>query len=177
MKINAGRWTATHDGELIVFLIGMRINRPRRVTQWWPVFTAMPKMIRWLDAHPQAGLLHYEWAVRSPISPMLVQYWRSFEDLERFARSPDAPHLVAWQRFNATVRDSGDVGIWHETYRVAAGRASRSTATCRPAASGPSASSNRSAAPLRRPRGGSRRATPTRLRSRRTSYIPGRGRP
>jgi hypothetical protein len=81
----------------------------------------MPRMIKWLEQHPQAGLLHYEQAIRSPLSPMIVQYWRSFEDLERFARSPEAPHLEVWKRFNATVRDSGDVGIWHETYRVAGG--------------------------------------------------------
>jgi hypothetical protein len=121
MKIRKGRWTAGHDGELVVFLIGMRVNKPWKVRQWWPVATAMPKMLKWLDEHPQAGLLHYEQAVRSPISPMLIQYWRSFEDLEAFARSPEAPHLAAWKRFNATVRDSGDVGIWHETYRVPAG--------------------------------------------------------
>ena len=30
----------------------------------------------------------------------LVQYWRSYEDLERFARNPDDPHLPAWRRFN-----------------------------------------------------------------------------
>jgi hypothetical protein len=121
VKLNTGRWAATQDGELVVFLIGMRINRPWKVRQWWPVFTAMPKMIKWLEQHPQAGLLHAEQAITSPLSPMLVQYWRSFEDLERFARSPDAPHLAAWKRFNATVRDSGDVGIWHETYKIAPG--------------------------------------------------------
>ncbi len=78
-------------------------------------------MIKWLQEHPQAGLLHYEQALRSPLSPMFVQYGRSFEDLERFARSPEAPHLEAWKHFNANVRDGGDVGIWHETYRVARG--------------------------------------------------------
>jgi hypothetical protein len=121
MKINRGRWTARGDGEVVVFLIGMRVNKPWKVNQWWPVFTAMPKMLKWLDQHPQAGLLHYEQALRSPLSPMIVQYWRSFEDLEAFARSPDAPHLPAWKAFNAKIRDSGDVGIWHETYRVAGG--------------------------------------------------------
>ena len=29
--------------------------------------------------------------------------------------------LPAWREFNKRVRDSGDVGIWHETYRVRAG--------------------------------------------------------
>ena len=81
----------------------------------------MPRMLKWLEQHPQAGLLHYEQALKGPLSPMIVQYWRSFEDLERFARSPDAPHLAAWKHFNAAVRDSGDVGIWHETYRIAPG--------------------------------------------------------
>jgi len=121
MSMRPGRWVASYEGDMVVFLIGMRINRPLKVRQWMPVFAAMPRMLKWLDAHPQAGLLHYEQALRSPRSPMIIQYWRSFEDLERFARSPDAPHLEAWKRFNASVRDSGDVGIWHETYRVTGG--------------------------------------------------------
>ena len=120
MKVRNGRWTARHDGDVVVFLIGMRINKPWKVKQWLPVFVAMPKMIKWLQEHPQAGLLHHEFALKSPLSPMVVQYWRSFEDLEQFARSPEAPHLPAWKAFNDAIRDSGDVGIWHETYRVAA---------------------------------------------------------
>ena len=122
MAINHGRWTAEDQDDVVVFLIGLRINRPWKVKQWWPVFSAMPRMLRWLDTHPQAGLLHYENAFKSPISPMLIQYWRSFEDLERFARSPDAPHLPAWKAFNASVGSLGDVGIWHETYRVSRGQ-------------------------------------------------------
>ena len=39
-----------------------------------------------------------------------------FESLDRFARDTDRPHLEPWRRFNRAVRDSGDVGIWHETY-------------------------------------------------------------
>lgn len=123
MAIEKGRWTASGTDEaVVVFLIGMRINRLRKVRQWLPTFMAMPRMLRWLDAHPQAGLLHAELSLKSPLSPVVTQYWRSFEDLERFARSPDAPHLPMWKWFNANVRDSGDVGIWHETYRVAAGQ-------------------------------------------------------
>ncbi len=48
----------------------------------------------------------------------LIQYWRSFEDLERFARSREEPHLKAWQRFNRVVGGDGSVGIWHETYLI-----------------------------------------------------------
>jgi hypothetical protein len=51
-----------------------------------------------------------------------VQYWRSFEQLERYARSRDHVHWPAWVEFNTRVNKSrGDVGIWHETYRVRAG--------------------------------------------------------
>jgi len=51
-----------------------------------------------------------------------VQYWRSFEHLERFARDPANLHLPVWRWFNRAVKASGDVGIWHETYLVPAGR-------------------------------------------------------
>jgi hypothetical protein len=119
-RIHRGRFTASPEGEFVVFLIGMRINRPLRLHKWLPVLLAMPKMIRELEAHPEKGMLHAEAAlVRG--SPAYVQYWRSFDHLARFARNRDDPHLPAWARFNRAVGASGDVGIWHETYRVAAG--------------------------------------------------------
>jgi hypothetical protein len=97
----------------------MRVNRPLKVHRWVPVFTAMPRMLRWLDEHPEAGLLgwHNAWIK----GPAVVQYWRSFEALDRFARDPDLQHLPAWRHWNKAIRDSGDVGIWHETYKVRAG--------------------------------------------------------
>ena len=52
-----------------------------------------------------------------------LQYWRSFEHLEAYARSKDLSHWPAWVAFNKQVGGSrGDVGIWHETYKVAAGQ-------------------------------------------------------
>ena len=50
-----------------------------------------------------------------------MQYWRSFEHMELFARDADDLQLPAWRRFNRLAGSSGDVGIWHETYKVAAG--------------------------------------------------------
>ena len=118
--IRNGRYmadTSNLGDELVVFLIGMRVNRPLRVAKWWPVFVAMPKMLRYLEQHPEKGLLGYRQAVLP--SPLLVQYWRSFADLNRFARDAEDPHLEPWREFNRRVGSSGDVGIWHETYRVA----------------------------------------------------------
>ena len=117
--IHRGRFTAAMPDEFVVFLIGMRFNRPLRIHKWLPVFIAMPRMLRWLDKHPQAGLLKWHFALIH--GPAIVQYWRSFEDLDRFARGRDLPHLPVWGNFNKAVRGSGDVGIWHETYKVGAG--------------------------------------------------------
>ena len=51
----------------------------------------------------------------------MVQYCRDFESLDRFATDTELPHLEPWRRFNRAIRNSGDVGIWHETYQVRAG--------------------------------------------------------
>lgn len=118
-RVQKGRFTAAPDDDLVVFLIGMRINKPWKAHKWLPVFVAMPQMLRWLDRHPQAGLLH--WTLGWMNGPAVVQYWRSYEDLNRFARAGEEPHLPAWKRFNKAVRASGDVGIWHETYKIHAG--------------------------------------------------------
>ena len=50
---------AQTDGDVVVFLIGMRINRWRAVRQGWPVFTAMPKMLREQAADKNSGMLGY----------------------------------------------------------------------------------------------------------------------
>jgi len=115
------RVTAEIEGDFVVFLIGMRINRLLRPDKWLPVFVAMPRMVRELEARPESGLLGASFYLGSPRRPMVVQYWRSFEHLESYARSKDARHWPAWVAFNRRVGSSGDVGIWHETYLVSAG--------------------------------------------------------
>jgi hypothetical protein len=57
----------------------------------------------------------------SPPRSLMVQYWRSFEHLERYATDPAHAHRPAWAAFNRALASSGDVGIWHETYRVRPG--------------------------------------------------------
>ena len=116
-KIFNGRYTAKTDQPFVVFLIGMRINQWWRFDKWLPVASAMTPMLRMLFTHPEKGFLHGEffWNFSGPI---IVQYWRSFDDLERFTRQPSEPHLEPWKKFNQAVGKSGMVGIWHETYLV-----------------------------------------------------------
>src|SRR4029450_12063478 len=55
--IPPARYTAEIEGDFVVFLIGMRLNRPWKVHQWLPVFTGMQRMLRELARHPEHGLL------------------------------------------------------------------------------------------------------------------------
>src|SRR5439155_2799934 len=75
-------------------------------------------MLKELEGHPESGFLGY---VSGGL--LIVQYWRSFEHLEAYARSNNHLHWPAWVAFNKRMRESrGDVGIWHETYMVRAGQ-------------------------------------------------------
>lgn len=124
-KVQAGRHTADlGDREgIVVFLIGMRINRLWQLWRWIPVFAGMPRMVSELVQDPSRGLLHRPRVYVSGRTVLLVQYWNSFAELERYARDPKSEHLPAWRMFNRRIRDNGSVGIFHETYRVSAGDA------------------------------------------------------
>jgi hypothetical protein len=119
-RIIPERMAAEIEGDFVVFLIGMRINKPWKIHRWWPVFTAMPRMIRELErAGPETGFLGHNGLGLGAI----VQYWRSFDHLEAYARDPARRHAPAWAAFNEAMRGSReDVGIWHETYLVKAGQ-------------------------------------------------------
>lgn len=114
------RMAAVIEGDFVVFLIGMRVNRPWKIGKWWPVFMAMPRMLKELEAAgPESGFLgHSGLGLRS-----ITQYWRSFDHLTAYARSKEYGHWPAWTAFNKAMHDSrGDVGIWHETYLIKAGQ-------------------------------------------------------
>jgi hypothetical protein len=115
-----GRMTADLSGDFVVFLIGMRVNKPWKLHKWIPVARAMTPMLRTLSRQKDLGLLGYH-AWIGPGGPLVVQYWRSVEQLERFARDASLPHQPAWRAFNRRVGTDGDVGIWHETFLVSAG--------------------------------------------------------
>jgi len=117
--IHAARMTAAVEGDVVLFLIGMRLNRPWAVHKWLPVARAMPRMLRELYQNPSLGFMSHEmWFSRTLI---LVQYWRSLDQLMAYASAREAEHLPAWQAFNRAVGTDGSVGIWHETYLAQAG--------------------------------------------------------
>jgi hypothetical protein len=116
--INEGRWTAEIEGDFVVFLIGARfsLRHPIASVNDLAGRRGMGHMLKYLTEHPEKGLLGYTNGF-----PTIVQYWRSFDHLEAFAKDQDDPHLEAWRQFWRRVGRSGRTGIWHETYLVRAG--------------------------------------------------------
>ena len=56
-KVIPHRMAAQIDGDFVVFLIGMRINKPWKLHKWLPVFLAMPRMLKELKSRPESGFL------------------------------------------------------------------------------------------------------------------------
>lgn len=121
VQIFSGRYTARADKPLVLFLIGMRVNKLWAVHKWLPVFRAMPRMLAELSRKPEAGLLSYRLYFSGRII-MVQQYWESFDKLVAYAHEATGEHFPAWGAFNRSVGQSGTVGIWHETYCVEPGK-------------------------------------------------------
>ena len=118
--INQGRYTAEIEGDFVVLLIGARFNRPlqfiRTLGDLGGRKGGMKPMLDYLMSKPEKGLLGYTMGL-----PTIVQYWRSFEHLEAFARDQDDPHLATWRNYMKRAKDNPRTGIWHETFLVRAG--------------------------------------------------------
>jgi len=118
-EVAGRRLAAEIDGDFVVFLIGARFNNKLRLLRSLLDLggrRSMKHMLDHLVAHPEKGLLGYEMGL-----PVIVQYWRSFDHLEAFAKDTNDPHLAAWRNYWRRVGKSDRTGIWHETYRVRAG--------------------------------------------------------
>jgi hypothetical protein len=117
-KAMPGRHQAKIDGDFVVFLIGARPQFTHLVRSLRDLGgrRGMKHMLDYLVEHPEKGLLSYEMGL-----PTIVQYWRSFDHLEAFARDEIDPHLAAWRKYWRRVGKDSRTGIWHETYVVRAG--------------------------------------------------------
>jgi hypothetical protein len=120
-SVNPQRVSANIDGDFVVFLIGMRVNKFWKLGKWVPTMRAMVRMLNELyaaDSRETGFLGHQSFGMGG-----MAQYWRSFEHLEACARSKNAEHWPAWVAFNKRMKKNrGDVGIWHETYLVSSGQ-------------------------------------------------------
>ena len=117
-RVDPGRTTHQHDGELVVFLIGMRVTRWWRPDLWVPVFAAMGPMLSELFRDPDSGLAGTRVTIGRR-GPMHVQYWTSLDRHYAYASDWGQAHRPAWTAFNRRARKApGAVGVWHETFVV-----------------------------------------------------------
>jgi len=118
-KLYKQRMTVELEEDIVVFLIGMRINKLWKIHKWLPIALAMSKMLQELYQNPDMGFISQEsWFGKTTL---MVQYWKSFEHLEAYAKNKEGKHLPAWAAFNKKISNNGDVGIWHETYVIKKG--------------------------------------------------------
>lgn len=118
MAVNSERLTVDRKEGFVVFLIGARVNRWWNLPVLWAVVRAMNGMMQELLADPESGLLSYEsYGGRTTLS---VQYWRSIEHLQSYAKNREKKHVPAWRAW-AKRLGFGAMGIWHETYVVEPG--------------------------------------------------------
>jgi Domain of unknown function (DUF4188) len=120
MQINAGRWTAAIDGDFVVFLIGAEVRDAEQAAPAAQLLVAMIDMLAELESEPERGLLGYQ--VFGAVGGVIVQYWRSFQALEDYAKNPAAKHAPVWRAWNRLADgERTGAGIWHETFQVSAG--------------------------------------------------------
>lgn len=117
-SINKGRFTAEIEGDFVVFIIGAKSNPLRLIRGLRDLGgnKGMKHMLDYLMDRPEKGLLGYTQLGTGA----WVQYWRSFEHLEAFAKDTEDPHLEVWRNYFKRVGKSGRTGIWHETFLVRA---------------------------------------------------------
>jgi len=121
MNVFEGRFTAQLDKPVVMFAIGMRINRFRDLARWTFTAAAMPRMLKELENDPDSGLLSSTTYIRWR-EIMGIQFWKSFDHLLAYAHEQNSEHFPAWREFIRRVGYDGKVGIWHETYLIEPGK-------------------------------------------------------
>src|SRR5947209_2002630 len=122
-KLYDGRWTGQCDRDYVLFICGARLNRPWKVRPLFRAVLYAYKMRTWLLRNPQHGMIHAERGIVHGC-PVVISYWRSFDELEAFSRDSNLLHVPAWKWYMSTVHKTGDFGFWHEMYQVHAAESS-----------------------------------------------------
>lgn len=115
--INTERMAAETDGDFVIYVNGMRLNKLRAVHRWLIAGRKLAAMFDRLAADPDSGFLGYQPAFMGLRTGAAIQYWRSLDDLLRFAHDGADLHVPAWTWYDEAVDDGGGVGFWARTLR------------------------------------------------------------
>lgn len=114
--------SARCDGDFVVFLIGIRPNGANPLTKTFSeVGKAFQSMIAELESDPSFGYMGgdaYIGMNERKSTTMMVQYWRSYEALQKWTHTRMGIHMKTMLEYGKKDRFEGINGIWHETYKV-----------------------------------------------------------
>ncbi|MDB5350762.1 MAG: hypothetical protein JWN86_2009 [Planctomycetota bacterium] len=101
--------------ELCLIRVGIQARR------WtaWPFVSRLGKAIDRSASEAiaaDAGLFHSERFAFNLRHFGVLQYWRSFDDLEQWVRRP--PHSEWWRQATERGRTKRDIGVYHEVFLV-----------------------------------------------------------
>lgn len=120
-----GRWAAEIDGDFCVFHIGIILNGEIPNKEMDDISKAFDAMHRELEADPEKygfyGSTRYVTSNPRVDGSLTVQYWRSQDHLNAYARERMAKHFPAMVWSAGVMKLSAHVGFWHESFKVHAG--------------------------------------------------------
>lgn len=118
-KMMREKFTADAKEPFVFFMTGGHVNNLLMVHKWLPVAWNFIKLVRYVTTHPETGCLGGQLYLRVfPFGMILHSYWRTFDDLEAFARNAEEGHLSAWKDYMQHVAENGAMAIYHEMYLV-----------------------------------------------------------
>jgi hypothetical protein len=97
---------------LCVAIFGVQFHSPEG-QQRYGMSGIMEEMGPALEAAKNVGFLHQEQLMKEGCG-VLLQYWRSYDDLDRWARQ--LPHMAWWRWLLENAGE--DVSFYHEIYQV-----------------------------------------------------------
>ncbi|WP_198665704.1 monooxygenase family protein [Haloprofundus halophilus] len=112
------RMAAEMDDGVVIYINGIRLNKLSALPHWLLANWKVARMFKELEADPKSGFLGYTPIFLGLRKGAAMQYWRSLEDLQRFATEQNGPHVSAWKWYNEKVDPDGGLGFWAELYVV-----------------------------------------------------------
>ena len=120
-----GRYAAKIEGDFCVFHIGVALNGLIPSKEMKKIGDAFDAMTRELEADPEKygylGSENYVSTNPSTDVALTVQYWRSREHLNAYAREHMAEHFPAMLWSSQIMKQSAHCGFYHESFTVRAG--------------------------------------------------------
>jgi len=123
--IYRGRWTAEIEGDFCVFHIGIILNGLIPSKELGEISKSFVAMHKELEAEPEKfgffGSTTYSSQNRYVDLALTVQYWRSQDHLNAYARDHMGKHFPSMIWSSKVVKVSDHIGFWHESFKVHAG--------------------------------------------------------